>query len=191
MRYAMLGLLVLCPLTSHAWEAATEITPADAWEDLGTPVKKSRVYSQAVGKDTAGNEVYYLGMTDAVRAFVVALDPMSGESTQFNLEGYPGMPWGLCAHSNGKAYASTGSGAAWVVLDISPAKRIASLGLSANANGIGANRMSDPLPPERASVSPAKGFPSRSNLRSAAATVFPMSKHRPVLLRYPSRYQRR
>jgi len=110
MRPAIIALLVLCPIACHAWEAATEVTPPDAWEDLGTPVRLSRVYSQAVGKDTAGNEVYYLGMTDAVRAFVVALEPLTGAGRQFNFEGYPGMVWGLCAHSNGKGYASTGSG---------------------------------------------------------------------------------
>ncbi|MCD6361253.1 MAG: WD40 repeat domain-containing protein [Armatimonadetes bacterium] len=110
MRPVMVAVIALCPLIVHAREAATEITPPDAWEDLGTPVKLSRVYSQAVGKDTAGREVYYLGMTDAVRAFVLALDPLTGEGRQFNLDGYPGQVWSICAHSNGKAYATTGSG---------------------------------------------------------------------------------
>ncbi len=110
MRCLLLVAAVLLPLISHAWEAATEITPANAWEDLGTPVKLSRVYSQAVGKDTAGDEVYYLGMTDAVRAFVVALDPLTGEGQQFSFDGYTGQVWSICAHSNGKGYATTGSG---------------------------------------------------------------------------------
>jgi len=109
MRFLMLVALLL-PMLADAWEEPTEIAPAGTWEDLGTAVKLSRVYSQAVGKNTAGDEVYYLGMTDAERAFVVALDPLTGESLQFNLDGYLGQVWSVCAHSNGKAYATTGSG---------------------------------------------------------------------------------
>jgi len=111
MSAAVLG-IVLLATGGMAWAYGDpeEITPEDGWEDLGVPVRRSRIYSQAVGADTNGREVYYLGMTDAERAFVLALEPMTGEGRQFNLEGYPGRVWHICAHSNGKAYATTGSG---------------------------------------------------------------------------------
>jgi len=101
---------VLLPSLAYGYGDPPEVTPAGAWEDLGVPVNRSRIYSQAVGRDPTGREVYYLGMTDAVRAFVLALEPLTGEGRQFNLDGYPGQVWSICAHSSGKAYATTGSG---------------------------------------------------------------------------------
>lgn len=105
---AIVTVAILLPAAAWCWQEPTETT--GAWEDLGVPVNRSRIYAQAVGRDTTGQERYYLGMTDAERAFVLALDPFTGAGVQFNFEGYPGQVWGLCAHSNGRAYASTGSG---------------------------------------------------------------------------------
>lgn len=50
--------------------------------------------------------------------------------------------------------------------------------------GIAASRMMHPLPAEYGSFDPLKESPVCQNLRSATATVLPMSKHLPVLLRY-------
>ena len=47
----------------------------------------------------------------------------------------------------------------------------------------GARRMIDPLPADRLCVAPdVRGSPVSSNLSSASRTVFPMSKHLPLLL---------
>ncbi len=108
MRTCLILALVLTP--ALAWCRRTPEAITGEWEDLGTPVNRSRIYSQTVGRDVNGNEVFYLGMTDPVRAFVLALDPLTGEGTQLNCEGHGGQVWGLCAHSNGLAYASLGSG---------------------------------------------------------------------------------
>ena len=51
--------LVLCQTASAAPNEATEISPADAWEDLGPQVRRSRIYSQTVGRDSTGREVYF------------------------------------------------------------------------------------------------------------------------------------
>jgi hypothetical protein len=67
---------------------------------------------------------------------------------------------------------------------------MAACGSWAKAKGIGASRMSEPLPADRASVGP--GYDSRvsSNAARAARVVVPMSKQRPVLLRWPVRHHR-
>ena len=49
--------------------------------------------------------------------------------------------------------------------------------------GTGASRMSEPFPAENSEVDPATGIPLSLKRLSADATVLPMSKHRPVLLR--------
>ncbi|MEA3403705.1 MAG: hypothetical protein U9R79_20890 [Armatimonadota bacterium] len=104
--------LALLPMMALGRQDPEAIT--GDWEDLGAQVSRSRIYSRAVGKDTTGAEVYYLGMSDAKAAFVLALDPLTGEPAgprgQFSFDGYPGQVWHICAHSNGKAYATTGSG---------------------------------------------------------------------------------
>lgn len=93
---------------------ALEVAPKDRWENLGVPVRRSRIYSQAVGRDTAGREVLYLGFSDS-KVFVLALDPRTGKGKQLDLLGKGGQVWGLCAHSTGKAYASIGSGEVFVL----------------------------------------------------------------------------
>ncbi|MGD9498580.1 MAG: hypothetical protein AB7Y46_19965 [Armatimonadota bacterium] len=108
MRTGPTMLLMLLPAMAWCRQEPTEIT--GEWEDLGVPVKRSRIYCQAVGRGLNGREVYYLGMVDAQRAFVLALDPLTGQGRQLNLEGYPGQVWHVCPHSNGLAYATTGSG---------------------------------------------------------------------------------
>ena len=50
--------------------------------------------------------------------------------------------------------------------------------------------MIEPFPAEYWSVDPLKGFPVCSKFKSALRTVFPISKHSPMLLRCPSRNQR-
>lgn len=107
-----LGVVAVCVpmLLAVAAEEELPIAPADGWEDLGAQVRRSRIYSQAVGTDTKGEEVYYLGFVDAEKAFVLALDPLTGKGQQLNLDGYAGQVWHICAHSNGLAYATTGTG---------------------------------------------------------------------------------
>ncbi len=109
MRTLLIIVLLLIP--ALAWCRRTPEGITGEWEDLGAPVNRSRIYSQAVGKDVNGREVFYLGMVDAERAFVLALDPLTGEGRQLNCEGWGGQVWSICAHSNGLAYATLGSGA--------------------------------------------------------------------------------
>ena len=109
---ALVGVIALAIASGAGWaEEVTEITPRDHWEDLGVPVRQSRIYSQTVGKDTTGREVYYLGFVDPKQTFVLALDPLTGKGKQLDLTGTAGQVWMVCAHSNGKAYATTGTGA--------------------------------------------------------------------------------
>ena len=102
--HIVLALLLLIPTAASARQDPPDIT--GDWEDLGVQVKRSRIFSRAVGRDTAGDEVYYLGMN----GFVVALDPLTGEPAgpkgQFDLG--EAWIWHVCAHSNGKAYATAG-----------------------------------------------------------------------------------
>jgi hypothetical protein len=100
--------MVMTPALA-ADDQPTSPSPAGRWEDLGAPVHRSRVYSQAVGRDATGREVLYLGFSDS-KVFVLALDPRTGKGRQLDLLGKSGQVWGLCAHSNGKAYASIGTG---------------------------------------------------------------------------------
>jgi len=93
---------------------ALEVAPKDHWDNLGVPVRRSHIYSQTVGHDTAGREVLYFGFSDS-KVFVLALDPRTGRGKQLNLLGRGGQVWGLCAHSSGKAYASIGSGEIFVL----------------------------------------------------------------------------
>jgi len=93
---------------------ALEVAPKDHWDNLGVPVRRSHIYSQTVGHDTAGREVLYFGFSDS-KVFVLALDPRTGRGKQLNLLGRGGQVWGLCAHSRGKAYASIGSGEIFVL----------------------------------------------------------------------------
>lgn len=77
------------------------------WDDLGVQVRNSRIFSREVGRDTEGNEVYYLGMN----GFALALEPRTGEPAgpkgQFDFG--DAWIWDICAHSSGKAYATAGS----------------------------------------------------------------------------------
>jgi len=54
----------------------------------------------------------------------------------------------------------------------------------------GASLMMKPFPAEREPVGPEMGSPVASKFSKALHTVFPMSKHLPLLLIYPSRYHR-
>src|SRR5437667_9950633 len=56
--------------------------------------------------------------------------------------------------------------------------------------GTGASLIKEPFPADCGSFEPANGSPFSLNLSKAAATVRPMSKHSPVLLRKPSSCQR-
>jgi len=105
-----LTLLAMSAVWAQAQEAAgLPVAPKDRWENLGVQVRRSRIYSQTVGRDTAGREVLYFGFSDS-KVFVLALDPRTGKGKQLDLLGKGGQVWGLCAHSNGKAYASIGPG---------------------------------------------------------------------------------
>ena len=108
-RLLLVLLLLASPARSATTPAPTEITPEGRWEDLGVPVRRCRIYSQAVGRDTRGREVYYLGFGTS-EGSVLALDPRTGKGKQLDLLGHIGCVWGLCAHSSGKAYAALGSG---------------------------------------------------------------------------------
>lgn len=96
--------ILLLPATVSARRAPEAVT--GDWEDLGVQVRRSRIFSRAVGRDSEGNEVYYLGMN----GFVLALDPLTGRPAgpkgQFDLGS--AWIWHICAHSNGKAYATAG-----------------------------------------------------------------------------------
>ena len=87
---------------------AVTTAPAERWEDLAEPVRQAGILSRAIGRNTAGQEILYLGFSDSAEAFVLALDPRTGTGKQLGL-GCKGGAWGLCAHSNGKAYASGGA----------------------------------------------------------------------------------
>ena len=76
--------------------------------------------------------------------------------------------------------ASTASAAAWVVRDCSAAVRSSAGRSFQKRRATGARRISEPLPADYGSVTPANGLPSRRYRSSAALTVFPMSKQRPV-----------
>ena len=109
-RFLLLLLVVVIMIPAPAAEnQSSSAIPPDRWEDLGVPVRRSSVYSQAAGRDTAGRETLYLGFSDS-KVFVLALDPRTGKGRQLDLLGKSGQVWGLCAHSNGKAYASIGAG---------------------------------------------------------------------------------
>lgn len=99
--------LVAASAILGAAPAVEAISPTGRWEDLGIPVRRARIFTHAVGRDTAGSEVLYLGFGDS-EAFVLTLDPRTGKGKQLDLMGKPGAVWGLCAHPNGKGYASLG-----------------------------------------------------------------------------------
>ncbi len=76
------------------------------WENLGVQAQRSRIFSREVGRSTTGDEVYYLGMN----GFALALEPRTGRPAgprgQFDFG--EEWIWDICAHSNGKAYATCG-----------------------------------------------------------------------------------
>ncbi len=109
LKAALVVAVMLLPALVAARQQPPEIT--GEWENLGPQVRRSRIYSQEVGRDPDGNEVFYLGMVDAKQTFVLALDPLTGEGKQLNLEGWGGQVWDVCAHSSGLAYATIGPGA--------------------------------------------------------------------------------
>ena len=127
---AALAALALGAAPAPADGGSPADTPVGRWEDLGVPVRRSQVYSQALGKGPAGREILTLGMRDPVETFVLALDPHTGRGRQIPLAGQGGQVWSICAHSNGRAYATTGPGAAEagalfeVDLGNSPARRL-------------------------------------------------------------------
>ena len=86
-------------------------------------------------------------------------------------------------------HASTHSMAGWVVRELSAESLTTASGSSQNAIATGASRISDPLPALIPSTVARYGSPLISNCSTAVLVRLPMSKHSPVLLRYPSRYQ--
>jgi len=104
MRCLVLAMLIMVP--ALAWGRRPPEGITGDWEDLGVQVNRSRIFSRAVGRDITGAEVYYLGMN----GFALALDPLTGEPAgpvgQFNFG--DAWIWHICAHSNGRAYATAG-----------------------------------------------------------------------------------
>jgi streptogramin lyase len=113
--YFLTGLLLL-PLLWAGPAPAQEADPAvpvvekrGAWEDLGIPVRRCGLYSQTLARDAAGKQVLCLGFKDT-QCFLLLLDPQTGQGKQVVFTGVDAQIWSLCAHSNGKVYATLGSG---------------------------------------------------------------------------------
>ena len=104
----MLALLLMGPVAAQEPEAPVVEKRGD-WEDLGVPVRRCGLYSQTLARNAAGEEVLCLGFKDT-QAFVLLLDPLTGQGQQVVFDGVSAQVWRMCAHSNGKLYATLGSG---------------------------------------------------------------------------------
>jgi streptogramin lyase len=105
---AVLVLLLAGPAAAQEPEAPVVEKRGD-WEDLGIPVRRCGLYSQTLAHNAAGEEVLCLGFKDT-QAFILLLDPLTGQGRQVTFAGVSAQVWSMCAHSNGKLYATLGSG---------------------------------------------------------------------------------